>query len=63
MNEEAPTVASGNGAVAGIGVGADGEPGITRKKQKKYADQNAAEAPVLSPMQRRKTFKQFMNGK
>jgi hypothetical protein len=30
--EDAPTMAAGNGAVAGIGVGAQGEPGIKRKK-------------------------------
>jgi len=30
--EDAPTMAAGNGAVAGIGVGPQGEPGIKRKK-------------------------------
>jgi hypothetical protein len=30
--EDAPTMAAGNGAVAGIGVGAQGEPGIKKKR-------------------------------
>lgn len=63
IKEEAPTVAGGNGAIAGIGIGPDGEPPMTRKKQKKYAQKNAEEAPVVGPMQKRMSFKQFMNGK
>lgn len=31
---------AGSGAVAGIGVGKDGEPGLTKKQQKKYKKKN-----------------------
>jgi hypothetical protein len=33
LTEEAPTNAAGSGAVAGIGVGDDGEPGIKKKRK------------------------------
>lgn len=59
VNEDAPTVSAGAGEVAGIGVGPDGEPGVFKTK---YKDKNKEEAPVLGPIQRRKTFKQFMSG-
>jgi hypothetical protein len=36
LNEDAPTVAAGNGQVAGIGVGKDGEPGIEPNNKKKH---------------------------
>lgn len=32
--EESPTMSAGNGSVAGIGIGPDGEPGIQRRKRK-----------------------------
>ena len=35
IDEDMPTNAAGRGAVAGIGVGPDGEPGIHPKKKKK----------------------------
>jgi hypothetical protein len=38
INEEAPANAAGSGNVAGVGVGADGEPGVRRKRKKKIAD-------------------------
>ena len=34
MSEEVPTNSVGGGAVAGIGVGPDGEPGVKKKKNK-----------------------------
>ena len=37
---EEPTVSAGSGAVAGIGVGDDGEPGLTPAQQKKYKKKN-----------------------
>ena len=37
VEEDAPTNAAGRGAVAGIGVGPDGEPGIHPNKKKKKA--------------------------
>lgn len=36
LKEEAPTVSAGSGAIAGIGVGPDGEPGMTLAQMKKY---------------------------
>lgn len=33
LYEDAPTNAAGTGAIAGIGVGPDGEPGVNRKKK------------------------------
>lgn len=38
--EDAPTVSAGSGAIAGIGVGADGEPGLTRAQQTSYKKRN-----------------------
>jgi hypothetical protein len=37
----------GAGAIAGIGIGPDGEPGISKKKQKKYTDKNKKETSGL----------------
>ena len=37
IDEDMPTNAAGQGAVAGIGVGPDGEPGMHPKKKKKKA--------------------------
>lgn len=39
-NEDAPTVNVGGGAVAGLGVGDQGEPGLTKAQQKKYKKKN-----------------------
>jgi len=36
--DEEPTNVAGGGAVAGIGVGAQGEPGVHTKKKKKKRD-------------------------
>jgi hypothetical protein len=35
MFEEAPINSAGSGNIAGIGVGPDGEPGVSKKRQKK----------------------------
>ena len=37
MKEDAPVNSTGSGAVAGIGVGAQGEPGVNLKKKKNIA--------------------------
>ena len=34
LKEDAPTNAAGTGAIAGLGVGPQGEPGVTKKKKK-----------------------------
>lgn len=59
MNEEAPANAVGGGNIAGMGVGAQGEPGVTPKAMKRYKDKNAAAAPKAG----RKAFSVFMKGK
>jgi hypothetical protein len=37
MKEDAPVNSAGSGAIAGIGIGAQGEPGINLKKKKNIA--------------------------
>lgn len=59
MSEEAPTMSVGSGKIAGMGVGSQGEPGVTPKAMKRYKDKNAAEAPKAG----RKTFSVFMQGR
>jgi hypothetical protein len=39
-NEEAPANSAGSGAIAGLGVGIDGEPGLTLAQQKRYKKKN-----------------------
>lgn len=65
MQEEAPVNAVGGGNIAGMGVGKDGEPGVRPKAMSKYKRKNAQEAPspIITPMGRRKTFAQFIQGK
>ena len=46
--DAAPVNAVGGGAIAGVGVGPDGEPGISRKKKRPQ--------PVLGLVTRRKPF-------
>jgi hypothetical protein len=36
VDEDAPTNSVGSGAIAGLGVGPDGEPGVTRAQQKRH---------------------------
>lgn len=38
--QEEPTISAGSGYVAGIGVGPDGEPGLTQKQMKRYKSKN-----------------------
>jgi hypothetical protein len=40
VNEEAPTVSAGSGAIAGIGVGPQGEPGLTPPQMRRYKNRN-----------------------
>ena len=58
LPEEAPANSVGGGKVAGMGVGAQGEPGVGPKAMKRYKDKNAAEAPKAG----RKAFSLFMQG-
>jgi len=53
----APTVNVGSGAIAGLGVGPQGEPGLTRAQQKKHRRRAATTAPDIA---RRKTFAMFI---
>jgi hypothetical protein len=49
----------GSGAIAGIGVGPQGEPGLTRAQQKKHRTRAAATFNS-DPLKRRKTFSDFL---
>lgn len=64
LSEEAPTNSVGSGAIKGTG-GPGGEPGVQPKWMKKHREENArnAPSPIMSPMQKRKTFTQFIQGK
>lgn len=42
MIEDAPVMSAGSGAVAGIGIGQDGEPGVSKKKQKQWSRSNSS---------------------
>jgi hypothetical protein len=53
----APTVNVGSGAIAGLGVGPQGEPGLTRSQQKKHRQRALATVPDNV---KRKTFASFM---
>jgi hypothetical protein len=53
----APTVNVGGGDIAGLGVGPQGEPGLTRAQQKKHRKQAAATAMDMAG---RKTFAAFV---
>ncbi len=50
---------AGSGAVAGIGIGPQGEPGLTRSQQKKHRTRAAATFNS-DPLKRRKTFSDFL---
>jgi hypothetical protein len=58
-NEETPANSVGGGKIAGMGVGAQGEPGVGPKAMKRYKDKNAVAAPKAG----RKTLSIFMQGK
>jgi hypothetical protein len=44
VTEEAPTNSSGSGNIAGLGVGTQGEPGITAPSRKRYKSKNQSAA-------------------
>lgn len=56
--ENAPTVSAGSGAIAGIGVGPKGEPGVTRAQQKKHRKRNKTTGPIISSIKRRKDIEE-----
>ena len=45
MNEEAPANVVGGGNVAGVGVGPQGEPGMTAKAIRRYKRKNKEQTP------------------
>lgn len=59
MSEEAPANSAGGGAIAGIGVGPKGEPGVKPAAMNRYKRKNKAEAPKAG----RKTFTQYFKGR
>jgi hypothetical protein len=46
IQEDAPAMSAGSGAVAGIGIGKDGEPGVKRKKVASFISYMRRKAPV-----------------
>lgn len=52
-------MSAGSGAIAGIGIGPQGEPGLTRAQQKKHKARAAATFNS-DPLKRRKTFSDFL---
>lgn len=56
--EDAPTVSAGSGHIAGIGVGPDGEPGVSRAQQKKHRKRNKTTIPIISSIKRRKDIEE-----
>ena len=53
--EDAPANSAGAGGVAGIGVGTQGEPGVSTKAQKKrYGSSKSTPTPVIINMMKRK---------
>jgi len=60
QKEDAPANAAGGGGVAGIGVGADGEPGIRPDAANKYKKKNKDEfkSRIMSFLKRFKTIKE-----
>lgn len=59
LPEEAPANAVGSGNIAGMGVGPDGEPGVTPAATARYKRKNKQEEPKAG----RKSFSIFMKGK
>lgn len=55
MMEDGIGMSAGSGAIAGIGVGPQGEPGLTRAQQKRHRSRAAATMPTL-----RRSFASFM---
>lgn len=58
MKEDSIGMSAGSGAIAGIGIGPQGEPGLTRLQQKKHRKRAAATIPTMPTM--RKSFLAFM---
>jgi hypothetical protein len=43
MNENVPTMNVGSGKIAGLGIGPDGEPGLTRAQQRRHRKRNRSQ--------------------
>lgn len=54
INEDAPVNNVGSGAIAGGGVGAMGEPGVSVKAQRKHNKDKSTPTPVIINMLKRK---------
>jgi hypothetical protein len=55
INEDAPTVNAGSGNIAGLGVGPQGEPGVSKKAQRRIQrKEKSTPTPVILSMLRRK---------
>lgn len=54
IKEDAPTVNAGGGNIAGIGVGPQGEPGVSAKAQRRQSKNKSTPTSVILGMLRRK---------
>jgi hypothetical protein len=54
IEEDAPTVNAGSGNIAGLGVGPQGEPGVSRKAQRKKQRNVSTPTSVIINMLKRK---------
>jgi hypothetical protein len=61
LTEQAPTVSAGSGQIAGIGVGPDGEPGLTKAQQKKHRKRAANTGPIISDVMKRKKLEELFD--
>jgi hypothetical protein len=57
QEDGAPTMNVGSGNIAGLGIGPQGEPGLTRSQQKKHKKRAASSSDTIT---RRKTFADFL---
>jgi len=57
--DAAPTNNAGGGKIAGMGVGPQGEPGVTPKAMQRYKKKNN---PILQPVNKRKSLSDFVRG-
>jgi hypothetical protein len=54
LNEQAPVNSSGGGGIAGLGVGPQGEPGVSSSAMNRHKKENEQNSPVMTNILRRK---------
>lgn len=58
LNEDSPTMAVGSGKIAGLGVGPDGEPGLTKAQQKRHRKRDANTGPIIADIKKRRKIEE-----